>query len=192
MMMHATARVAAAALICASLAAAPVAAQFGGLIKPPSIPSTAPKKDSSGNGGCPKGKKGSSVGRSILGSAIGDVTSRAAGKAGVMGSYVPTAEVSGILTDAIACRLDPEEQKQAADATERATRGEEVGSTAAWTSETRPGVSGTSTVVARNDDAGGRRCMNVTDFVIVDGQETKVTKKMCKEPGQKRYMIAEA
>jgi hypothetical protein len=34
--------------------------------------------------------------------------------------------------------------------------------------------------------------MNVTDFVIVDGQETKVTKRMCKEPGQKRYMIAEA
>lgn len=175
--------------IGAAMSASPVAAQFGGLIKPPSVGSTS---SGDGKGGCPKGKKGSSIGRSIIGNAIGDVTSRVAGKAGVAGSYVPTAEVSGILTDAIACRLDPEEQKLAADATDRATRGEEVGSTAAWTSETRPGVSGTSTVVARNDDGGGRRCMNVTDFVIVDGQETRVSKRMCKESGQKRYMIAEA
>ena len=67
-------------------------------------------------------------------------------------------------------RLDPAEQVQAAKATEDAVRGEAVGSTANWTSETRQNVSGSSTVIARNDEAGGRRCINVTDFIIVDGE----------------------
>lgn len=175
---------------CAGLMATPAEAQFGGLLRKVTTPAPAPSDDDS-NGGCPKGKKGSSVGRGILGSVLRDAVGDAASKAGVY-SYVPIAEVSETLTDAIACRLDPAEQVQAAKATEDAVRGEEVGSTANWTSETRDGVSGSSTIVARNDEGGGRQCINVTDFIIVDGEETRATKHMCREPGEARYTLAQA
>jgi hypothetical protein len=32
--------------------------------------------------------------------------------------------------------------------------------------------------------------MNVTDIVIVEGEETRVSKKMCRGPGQSRYVLA--
>lgn len=169
------------------LAAAPAQAQFGSLLRKVTTP--APKPGEEDNGGCPKGKKGSGIGRNILGNVINDVVGDAASKAGVY-SYVPIAEVSGTLTDAIACRLDPGEQVQAAAATEEVTRGEEVGATANWTSETRANVSGSSTVASINTEGGGRKCMNVNDFVIVDGEETRVTKRMCKGPGEARYVLA--
>ncbi|MDR6832159.1 surface antigen [Sphingopyxis sp. BE122] len=169
------------------LAVAPAQAQFGGLLRKVTTP--APKPSEEGNGGCPKGKKGSSIGRNILGNVLNDAVGDAASKAGVY-SYVPISEVSGTLTDAIACRLDPAEQVQAAAATEEVTRGEAVGATSNWTSATRPEVSGSSTVASINDERGGRRCMNVTDFIIVEGEETRVTKRMCKEPGQARYVVA--
>ena len=120
---------------------------------------------------------------------IRDAVGDAASKAGVY-SYVPISEVSGTLTDAIACRLDPAEQVQAAKATEEITRGEEVGATANWTSETRENVSGSSTVASKNKLADGTSCMNVTDIVIVEGEETRVSKKMCRGPGQSRYVLA--
>ncbi|MBB6424794.1 hypothetical protein [Sphingopyxis sp. JAI128] len=176
-----------AVLAACLLAVAPAQAQFGSLLRKVTTP--APKSSEGGNGGCPKGKKGNSIGRNIIGNVLNDAVGDAASKAGVY-SYVPIAEVSGTLTDAIACRLDPGEQVQAAAATEEVTRGEEVGATANWTSATRENVSGSSTVVARNDEAGGRRCMSVTDFIIVEGEETRVTKRMCKEPGQARYVVA--
>ena len=172
------------------LAVAPAQAQFGGLLRkvtsPTPTPSPSPESD---NGGCPKGKKGSRAGRNILGGILNDAIGDAAGRTG-FGSYLPTAEVAGTLTDAIACKLDPAEQVQAAAATEEVTRGEAVGATANWTSETRANVSGSSTVVARNDEDGGRRCMNVTDVVIVEGEEATVSKRMCKGPGEARYVIA--
>ena len=169
------------------LAVAPAQAQFGGLLRKVTTPAPQPSED--GSGGCPKGKKGNSIGRNILGNVINDAVGDAASKAGVY-SYVPIAEVSGTLTDAIACRLDPAEQVQAAAATEEVTRGEEVGATANWTSETRANVSGSSTVASVNKEKGGVRCMNVTDVVIVEGEETRVTKKMCKKPGEARYALA--
>lgn len=182
-----------ATLALASLAAAPVQAQLGNLLRrvPQAAADEATASPDDKSGGCPKGKKGSRAGRNLLGGLVRDTVGDAASKAGVY-SFTPIAEVSDALTNAIACKLDPAEQVQAAAATEVATRGEEVGSTAAWSSETRPNVSGSSTVVARNDEAGGRRCMNVTDFIIVEGEETRVTKRMCKAPGQARYVIAEA
>lgn len=165
----------------------PAQAQFGSLLRKATTPTPTPSEED--NGGCPKGKKGSSIGRSILGSVLNDAVGDAASKAGVY-SYVPISEVSGTLTDAIACRLDPAEQVQAAAATEEVTRGEKVGATSNWTSATRPEVSGSSTVAARNDMADGTRCMNVTDIIIVEGEETRVSKKMCKEPGASRYVLA--
>lgn len=176
-----------AVLAACLLAVVPAQAQFGGLLRKVTTP--APKPSEEGNGGCPKGKKGSSIGRNILGNVLNDAVGDAASKAGVY-SYVPISEVSGTLTDAIACRLDPGEQVQAAAATEEATRGEEVGATANWTSATRPEVSGSSTVASINEEGGGRKCMNVNDFIIVDGEETQVTKRMCKGPGESRYVLA--
>jgi hypothetical protein len=176
-----------AILAACLLAVAPAQAQFGSLLRKVTTP--APKPSEEGNGGCPKGKKGSSIGRNILGNVLNDAVGDAASKAGVY-SYVPISEVSGTLTDAIACKLDPAEQVQAAAATEEVTRGEEVGATSNWTSATRPEVSGSSTVAARNDLSDGTRCMNVTDIVIVEGEETRVSKKMCKEPGASRYVLA--
>jgi hypothetical protein len=177
-----------AMLAAVMLVAAPAQAQFGGLLRKVTAPTPTPSP-SDDNGGCPKGKKGSSVGRNILGGVIRDAVGDAASKAGVY-SYVPISEVSGTLTDAIACRLDPAEQVQAAAATEEVTRGEEVGATANWTSATRPEVSGSSTVASINEEGGGRKCMNVNDFIIVDGEETRVSKRMCKGPGESRYVLA--
>lgn len=171
----------------AVLAATPAQAQFGNLLRKVTAPTPVP--DSGDKGGCPKGKKGDGTGRKILGGVIRDTVGDAASRAGVY-SYVPIAEVSGTLTNAIACRLDPEEQKQAAQATEEVTRGEEVGATSNWTSDTRENVSGSSTVAARSDLADGTRCMNVTDVVIVEGEETTVSKRMCKRPGEARYVLA--
>ena len=174
-----------------SFAATPAAAQFSGL------GSLAP---ASSNGkaapdGCPKGKK-KSIGSSLLGSVFGKVARNVASDAGVS-RWLPMSEVSDQLTNAIACRLDPEEQKQAAETTLIATRGGEtgsdtvVGSTAGWTSSTRKDVSGSSTVVARDDNQGaGLECITVSDVIIVGGEETTANKRMCRSPGAARYALA--
>ena len=130
----------------AALAVTPAQAQFGGILRKVATPTPSPDSGED-NGGCPKGKKGSRAGRNILGGVLNEAIGSAASKAGVY-SYVPIAEVSDTLTNAIACKLDPAEQVQAAKATEEAVRGEEVGSTASWTSETRENVSGSSTIIA--------------------------------------------
>lgn len=176
-----------AVLAACMLAVSPAQAQFGSILRKVTTPSPSPSE--SDNGGCPKGKKGSGAGRKIIGGVLDSAIGSAASKAGVY-SYVPIAEVSGTLTNAIACKLDPAEQVQAAAATEEVTRGGEIGETANWTSETRENVSGSSTVASKNQLADGSSCMNVTDIVIVEGEETRVSKKMCKGPGQSRYVLA--
>ncbi|WP_421854733.1 hypothetical protein [Novosphingobium sp.] len=175
------------------LVATSASAQFGGFSFPslPSVPSSSSKSSD----GCPKGKS-KSEGSAVLGGLIGQGLGRAAGSAGVS-SYFPISDVAGTLTNAIACKLDPAEQKQAANATIEATRGEvdntappPVGASSAWTSETRENVSGTSTVVARNDnDSGGMQCITVSDVIIVNGEETTANKRMCRKPGQARYAL---
>ena len=180
-----------AALLAVAAMAAPAEAQFGGLL---SKVTRAPAEKSAD--GCPKGKK-RSVGSSILGSVAGSVAGSAAGRMGGVFHWVPIAGLTDQLTSAIACRLDPEEQKQAAEATLAATRGEgaaaevAVGSSASWTSATRADVSGTSTVVARNDaDAGGLQCIMVSDVIIVSGEETRADKRMCRKPPAARYALS--
>lgn len=91
------------------------------------------------------------------------------------------------LSEAIARRLDCHEQQQAALATDRAISGG-VGTTARWTSETRAHVSGTSSVTASQRVSGGGDCMTVTDVIIVDGEETRAPKRMCRRPPSNRYM----
>lgn len=178
----------AAALALVSLAM-PAQAQFGGLL------GSASRSSDQTSSGCPKGKK-RSVGSSILGSIAGSVAGGAASRVGGVFNWVPIAGLTDQLTAAIACKLDPEEQKQAAQATLDATRGEgetaevAVGTSAAWKSGTRADVSGTSTVVARNDaEAGGLQCIMVSDVIIVSGEETRADKKMCRKPPAARYAL---
>jgi surface antigen len=181
----------AATIAAAALVASQASAQFGGF-SIPSIPRSSSSSQKSADG-CPKGKS-KSAGSSILGGLIGQGVGRAASSAGI-GSYFPSAEFADTLTNAIACRLDPEEQKQAAAATVEATRGEDVGSSSSWTSNTRENVSGTSTITARNDEVAsngtvGRQCITVTDVIIVNGEETTANKRMCRAPGSARYSLA--
>lgn len=176
-----------------SLVATSASAQFGGFSLP-SLPSVSSNTSSSSDG-CPKGRS-KSEGSAVLGGLIGQGLGRAASSAGIS-SYFPIADVAGTLTNAIACKLDPAEQKQAATATIEATRGEQgdaapppVGASSSWTSQTRENVSGTSTVVARNDNAsGGMQCITVSDVIIVNGEETTADKRMCRKPGSARYAL---
>ena len=183
-----TSRMVAATLVAAFVTPVPASAQFGGLFKKrPSTEQNATDSDS--NTDCATDTK-SSIGKSILGSMIGDFTRRATGRLGVAGSFIPRAEVADTLTNAIACQLDPDEQLQAAEATRSVTATEQIGSTSEWTSQTRPGVSGSSTATAKTLAADGTSCMTITDIVIVDGEESRVSKQMCKNPGEERYIIA--
>jgi len=167
----------------------PAFAQFGSLMnstRQPSAPAQASGTPSSG--GCAGGKP-KSRGSVLMGHMLGNLANRTVGRSGVA-SFVPIPEVTGILTDAIACKLDEGEQKQAASATNAAVRSGEVGSTSSWKSDTREGVSGTSTVTARNEAGDGSSCMQVNDVIIVDGEETTVQKKMCRASGQSGYTLS--
>jgi surface antigen len=182
-----------AVLASGCLIGSSASAQFGGFSLP-SFPTTSSSSEKSSDG-CPKGKS-KSQGSAILGGLIGQGVGRMASSAGVS-SFFPSADVAGTLTNAIACKLDPEEQKQAATATIEATRGAggdtappPVGASSSWTSGTRENVSGTSTVVARNDnDKGGMQCITVSDVIIVNGEETTANKRMCRAPGSSRYAL---
>ena len=189
---------AALSLVCAL----PAQAQFGGL----SFGSKKAATSETTTNGCPEGKK-KSAGASILGSMAGSMANRVGGK---FASFVPLPEFATILTNAIACKLDQKEQKQAAEATLAVTRGDEktgdiaVGQTAEWTSASRKDVKGKSTIVAveqvpaanpgkgKGKDkqlASASQCITVSDVVIVNGEETTANKRMCKAPGQARYTL---
>ena len=132
--------------------------------------------------------------RSIFGGIGGAVAGGLLGSNSVtrtIGSVLP---VQSLLTDALMNLLDTCEQQKAAHATEEVTTRAErggVGTSSEWTSDTRPGVRGRSTVTAvDNPGQGGQRCMTVTDIVIIDGEETSVPKRMCRTPPSTRYARA--
>ena len=169
----------------------PAQAQLGGLLRGRRAVEAATVE------GCASGSS-SSAGSRIMGNLLGGLTRDAASRAGVS-SYVPVAEFSDQLSTSIACKLDPEEQKQAADATLEVTRGTgedglgaaQIGATSSWQSNTRDDVSGTSTVVGAADtSADGLECIMVSDVIIVSGEETRADKRMCRRPGSARYSIA--
>lgn len=143
---------------------------------------------------------------------IGGLVGGAAG--GLIGRNNPAAAiatalpVSLLLGEAITRLLDCREREQAEQATEQVvqrvqqaqaqptpvrpaqTAGAErgLGTTVAWTSETRPGVTGSSTVTAVRQEPGGGECMTVTDIIIVDGQETRAPKQLCRRPPSQRFV----
>lgn len=123
---------------------------------------------------------------SIAGQLAGNALDRAGVPSGVGGVYIP---VSSLVGQGITRLLDCREQKQAATATQNAVRGG-VGTTSNWTSESRPNVTGSSTVNAQNKRADGTTCLAVTDVVIVNGEETRETKNMCRAPGAANYTLA--
>ena len=122
------------------------------------------------------------------GNLFGNIANRALGRAGVPSSVagvgLPTEQ---LLSEAITAMLDCRERQQAAAATNEAIRGG-VGTTSSWQSETRPEVSGSSTVTGETADASGGECMTVTDIIIVGGEETRAPKTMCRRPPSQRYV----
>jgi len=160
---------------------------------------------------CGEGKSGDVVSGAV-GGLLGGIGRRTAQRTGVT-QFVPASEFADTISTEIACRLDPEEQKQAAEATIAATsfdpaptrgseerddetpadtealRGPPVGQSASWTSGTRDEVTGTSTVTAREETGDESDCIFVTDIIIVRGEETRAEKRMCRSPGSRRYAI---
>ena len=132
-------------------------------------------------------RRGRSIG-GILGGVAGAFGGPVGGVAGAVTSFLPVGELLG---EAIASMLDCDEQQKAAGATqevvERADRGG-VGTTSNWESQTRPGVRGSSTITAVETNASDGQCMTVTDVVIVDGEETRAPKRMCRRPPSNRYV----
>lgn len=88
-----------------------------------------------------------------------------------------------------ACRLRPEERQLAGAASDEVIAREEVGATAGWISPTRPEVSGSSTVTAMNSEPAGATCLDITDVIIIEGEEARRTRTMCREPGEARYVL---
>ena len=124
-----------------------------------------------------------------LGGLIGGVAGNAAGLKGV--GTVVSGLFGAVLVAEIACQLDEKEQKVAADATVAVTKKEEVGATAKWTSPTREGVAGSSTITALNTEPNGSKCLSITDIAIVEGEETRVSKRMCRtKPGEPYSIMA--
>lgn len=133
-----------------------------------------------------KCKKSRGRGR-LLGGIFGGIAGKAAGLSDV-GVLIASA-AGAVLVGELACQLDEKEQEKAAEATVQVTRMEQVGATASWKSPTRAGVSGTSTVTALNTQPDGRRCLSITDVAIIDGEETRISKQMCRGAGENRYVI---
>ena len=123
----------------------------------------------------------------LLGGIIGGVAGNVAGL-GNVGTLISSG-VGALLVSEIACQLTEDEQKEAAEATVAVTEKEEVGATASWKSPTRSGVSGSSTVTALNAQPNGRRCLSITDVAIIEGEETRVSKQMCRGQGDEGYVI---
>jgi len=192
--MHETLKRSGLIAIFAALAslAAPAHAQFGSILsrtRDAANAAAAPDE-------CGGGRGRSNAGSRILGGIVSGMAGDAASRAGIT-QFVPMGEFTDQLSSTIACRLDPEEQRQAAEATLEVTRGTDadsnaqLGATTTWTSETREGVSGRSTVTGREEIAvSGTDCIMVTDVIIVSGEETRADKRMCRAPGSARYSIA--
>lgn len=142
------------------------------------------KKKSKKSGG--KCKKSRGRGR-LLGGIFGGLAGKAAGL-GKLGTVLASG-LGALLVGEIACQLDDKEQEQAAEATQTVAKVEKVGATATWKSPTRSGVSGSSTVTALNTQPSGRKCLTITDVAFVDGEETRVSKQMCRGNEGGRYAI---
>lgn len=131
-------------------------------------------------------KKSRGRGR-LLGGIFGSVVGSVAGLDDV--GVLIAGAVGAVLVGEIACKLSEDEQEKAAEATFAVVDQETVGAVANWKSPTRGGVSGSSTVTALNTEPDGRKCLTITDVAIIDGEETRISKQMCRGAGQSKYAI---
>lgn len=176
-----------------ALAAVPAQAQLGNLFRD----ATRGAQSQEAAEGCEDDDSGN-VARGVLGGILGGAARRTASRVG-LGTFVPVEEFTDVIAKEIACKLEPEEQKQAAEATIEITevttdeegeqRKPEVGRSASWTSETRENVRGSSTITSREASSGNNDCITVTDVIIVEGEETRADKRMCRLAGSPRYTI---
>ena len=125
----------------------------------------------------------------VMGAMAGAGTAALMKKTGAKGGEVAALVVGAFLTEKIACMLNDKERQQAASATQQAVD-VGVGKQVAWTSETRPGVSGKSSVTSETKSPDGSVCRMVRDVVIVDGEETSATKKLCRVAGATGFTLA--
>lgn len=141
------------------------------------------KKKKSGNKKC----KGARTGGGLIGGLLGGVIGNAAGL-GNVGTAIASG-LGAVLGAEIACRLDEKEQEKAAEATMTIVRKEEVGAVATWQSPTRADVSGSSMITALTAEPDGKKCLSITDVAIIDGEEIKIAKQMCRGAGEKSYSL---
>ncbi len=127
----------------------------------------------------------------VIGGVAGGLAGRSAGTASTIAGAALSLPVGALLGEAFAALLDCREQEQAAVATQTVTDEAVrtgVGATSNWTSESRPNVTGSSTVTALQQEPGGGECMTVTDIVIIDGEETRAPKRLCRRPPSTRFV----
>ena len=93
--------------------------------------------------------------------------------------------------DAIERRhLDACERERAAIARRRAVELAQQGQAnqnVTWTSETRPDITGSATASAIAVEARGRECLVVTNIIVVNGEETRAPRRMCRTPPSGRF-----
>jgi surface antigen len=123
----------------------------------------------------------------LLGGIFAGIVGAAAGLDGT--ETLLAAAAGAVLIGEIACKLSEDEQKKASEATFAVVAQERVGAVSTWQSPTRGGVTGSSTVTALNTQPTGRKCLSITDVIIIDGEETRVSKQMCRGDGQSQYAI---
>lgn len=181
------------AAIALVISAIPAQAQFRGLLRDAQRDT---QQGTQAAEGCEEEGSGD-VARGVLGGLLGGAARRTANSMG-LGTFVPVSTFTDQIAAVIACKLEPEEQEQAAKATLDATSvtdeegnqlPPEVGRSASWESGTRDEVSGTSTVTAREASSDDNDCITVTDVIIVEGEETRAEKRMCRLAGSPRYTI---
>ena len=141
------------------------------------------KKGKTGSNKCKDARKGGGLLGGLLGGVIGD----AAGL-GQVGTLI-AGGFGAVIGAEIACQLDEKEQEKAVEATMTVVQKEEVGAVANWQSPTRADVSGSSTITALTAEPDGRKCLSITDVAIIDGEETKIAKQMCRGAGEKNYTL---
>lgn len=135
-----------------------------------------------GEGGDDKRRCGRG-GAKAFGGLAGGIAGGASGLDGL--GVVMSGLLGAVLAGEIACQLDDKERKAAADATLALTKRDKLGATAAWVSPTRQGVSGSSTITELGTQPNGTRCLSITDIAIIDGEETRIVKWMCRaKPGE--------
>lgn len=146
-----------------------------------------PKKKKKKKNSASKNCKGARTGGGLMGGLLGGVIGDAAGL-GKVGTLI-AGGLGAVIGAEIACQLDEKEQEKAAEATMTIVQQEEVGAVAKWQSPTRADVSGSSMITALTAEPDGRKCLNITDVAIIDGEETKIAKQMCRGPGEKNYSV---